>query len=94
MASNPHVTPEQLAQERSLRFALLADLGVLALFVPVGLLGGSLTIKAEAIRFVLMGLTIAEVNRRIDVLKHSMAQEIEHADISILTTDPRLSIPQ
>jgi ferrous-iron efflux pump FieF len=54
MASNPHVTPEQLAQERSLRFALLADLGVLALFVPVGLLGGSLTIKAEAIRFVLM----------------------------------------
>ena len=54
MASDPHVTPEQLAQERSLRFALLADLGVLALFVPVGLLGGSLTIKAEAIRFVLM----------------------------------------
>ena len=32
------------------------------------------------------GLTIAEVNRRIDALKHSMAQEIEHADISILTT--------
>jgi len=26
------------------------------------------------------------VNRRIDALKHSMAQEIEHADISILTT--------
>ena len=37
-----------------MRFALLADLGVLALAVPVGLLGGSLTIKAEAIRFVLM----------------------------------------
>lgn len=32
------------------------------------------------------GLTIAEVNRRITALKHSMAQEIEHADISILTT--------
>ena len=32
------------------------------------------------------GLTIAEVNRRIAALKHSMAQEIEHADISILTT--------
>jgi divalent metal cation (Fe/Co/Zn/Cd) transporter len=47
-------TPEQLAQEHSLRFALLADLGVLSLMVPVGLLGGSLTIKAEAIRFVLM----------------------------------------
>ena len=54
MASDPQVTQEQLAQERSIRFALLADLGVLALFVPVGLLGGSLTIKAEAIRFVLM----------------------------------------
>jgi divalent metal cation (Fe/Co/Zn/Cd) transporter len=54
MASDPQVTQEQLAQERSIRFALLADLGVLALFAPVGLLGGSLTIKAEAIRFVLM----------------------------------------
>ena len=54
MASDPLVTPEQLTQEHSLRFALLADLGVLALFVPVGLLGGSLTIKAEVIRFVLM----------------------------------------
>jgi len=32
------------------------------------------------------GLTIAEVNRRIAALKHSMGQEIEHADISILTT--------
>ena len=57
MASGPQVTPEQLAQERSIRFALLADLGVLALALPVGLLGGSLTIKAEAIRFVL-GMSI------------------------------------
>ena len=57
MASEPQVTPEQLAQEHSIRFALLADLGVLALAVPVGLLGGSLTIKAEAIRFVL-GMSI------------------------------------
>ena len=32
------------------------------------------------------GLTIAEVNRRIAALKQSMANEIEHADISILTT--------
>jgi divalent metal cation (Fe/Co/Zn/Cd) transporter len=47
-------TPEQLAQEHSLRFALLADTAVLVLFIPVGLLGGSLTIKAETIRFVLM----------------------------------------
>jgi divalent metal cation (Fe/Co/Zn/Cd) transporter len=54
MSNGPRVTPQQLAQERSLRFALLADLGVLALFVPVGLIGGSLTIKAETIRFVLM----------------------------------------
>jgi divalent metal cation (Fe/Co/Zn/Cd) transporter len=57
MPGDPQVTPEQLAQERSLRFALLADLGVLALAVPVALLGGSLTIKAEAIRFVL-GMSI------------------------------------
>jgi divalent metal cation (Fe/Co/Zn/Cd) transporter len=57
MASEPHVTQEQLAQERSIRFALLADLGVLSLAVPVGLLGGSLTLKAEAIRFVL-GMSI------------------------------------
>ena len=57
MPSDPQVTPEQLAQERSIRFALLADLGVLALALPVGLLGGSLTIKAEAIRFVL-GMSI------------------------------------
>ena len=58
MASEPpHVTPEQLAQEHSIRFALLADLGVLALAVSVGLLGGSLTLKAEAIRFAL-GMSI------------------------------------
>ena len=57
MASEPQVTQEQLAQERSIRFALLADLGVLSLAVPVGLMGGSLTIKAEALRFVL-GMSI------------------------------------
>jgi divalent metal cation (Fe/Co/Zn/Cd) transporter len=54
MARDPRITPEQLAQEHSLRFALLADIGVLALAVPVGLLGGSLTLTAEAIRFALM----------------------------------------
>jgi divalent metal cation (Fe/Co/Zn/Cd) transporter len=119
MPGDLQVTPEQLAQERSLLFALLADLGVLALAVPVGLLGGSLTIKAEAIRFVL-GMSIeifaytvmwrlhrgrlqdlefgggkleqiANLVTGIGMLvrprlKHSMANEIEHADISILTT--------
>jgi divalent metal cation (Fe/Co/Zn/Cd) transporter len=30
------------------------------------------------------GLSIAEVNRRIDVLKQSLGREIEHADVSIL----------
>src|SRR5688572_29777357 len=54
MTRDPRITPEQQAQERSVRFASLADIGVLALMVPVGLLGGSLTLKAEAIRFVLM----------------------------------------
>ena len=32
------------------------------------------------------GLTILEVNRRIEALRQTMQQEIEHADISILTT--------
>lgn len=54
MAIDPRITPKQQAQERALRFALLADTAVLALMVPVGILGGSLTLKAEAIRFVLM----------------------------------------
>jgi len=31
-------------------------------------------------------LTILEVNRRIEALTQAMQQEIEHADISILTT--------
>jgi divalent metal cation (Fe/Co/Zn/Cd) transporter len=30
------------------------------------------------------GLTIAEVNRRIEILRHAMSREIEHADISIV----------
>lgn len=57
MESDSDVTPEQLAQEHSIRFALLADVGVLALALPVALLSGSLTIKAESIRFVL-GMSI------------------------------------
>ena len=35
------------------------------------------------------GLTIAEVNRRIAALEQSMANEIEHADISILIQAPQ-----
>lgn len=54
METGTQPTEEQLAQERSLRFALFADTAVLALFIPVGFVGGSLTIKAETIRFVLM----------------------------------------
>lgn len=54
MTIDPGITPKQQAAERALRFALLADTAVLALMVPVGILGGSLTLKAEAIRFVLM----------------------------------------
>ncbi len=54
MADPLQPTPDQLAQERSLLFALFADTAVLGLFIPVGLIGGSLTIKAETIRFVLM----------------------------------------
>jgi divalent metal cation (Fe/Co/Zn/Cd) transporter len=30
------------------------------------------------------GLSIAEVNRRVDVLKQALSREIEHADVSIL----------
>jgi divalent metal cation (Fe/Co/Zn/Cd) transporter len=30
------------------------------------------------------GLTIAEVSRRIEILRQTMSREIEHADISIL----------
>lgn len=54
MTMDPRITPKQQAEERALRFALLADTAVLTLMVPVGILGGSLTLKAEAIRFVLM----------------------------------------
>jgi divalent metal cation (Fe/Co/Zn/Cd) transporter len=34
------------------------------------------------------GLSIAEVNRRIDALKQTLSREIEHADISILALAP------
>jgi len=48
------ITPQQESEERSLRFALVADGLILTLLVVVGVIGGSLTITAEAIRGILM----------------------------------------
>jgi len=48
------VTPQEAAEEHSLSFALIADSGIIASWLVVGLLGGSLTIIAETIRAVLM----------------------------------------
>jgi cation diffusion facilitator family transporter len=48
------VTPEQAAEEQSLSFALFADSGIIAAWLVVGLLGGSLTVIAETIRAILM----------------------------------------
>jgi divalent metal cation (Fe/Co/Zn/Cd) transporter len=56
MVRASRITPEQQAEERSLRFALVADGLILALLVVVGVVGGSLTITAEAIRGILMAL--------------------------------------
>jgi divalent metal cation (Fe/Co/Zn/Cd) transporter len=56
MSADNRVTPEQLAEERSLLFALVADAGILTAFVLVGLFGGSLTLTAEFIRGSLMNL--------------------------------------
>ena len=44
------ITPDQRARERSLLFAISLDVTMLVTYVLVGVLGGSLTIKAEAIR--------------------------------------------
>jgi divalent metal cation (Fe/Co/Zn/Cd) transporter len=54
--SDSRVTPEQLAEERSLLFALVADVGILTAFLLVGLFGGSLTLTAEFIRGSLMNM--------------------------------------
>jgi len=56
MAIPSSITAEQQAEERSLRFALVADGLILSLLVVVGVVGGSLTITAEAIRGILMAL--------------------------------------
>jgi len=47
-------TPEQQAEENSVRFGLIGDAGLIVLIVLTGILGGSLTILAEAIRTCLM----------------------------------------
>jgi divalent metal cation (Fe/Co/Zn/Cd) transporter len=57
MARDPRITPEQQAEEGSVQFGLVADSGVLVVLLLSGILGGSLTILAEAIRGSLMGLT-------------------------------------
>jgi divalent metal cation (Fe/Co/Zn/Cd) transporter len=57
MTRDPRITPEQEAEESSVRFGLVADCGLLVVLVLSGFLGGSLTILAEAIRGSLMSLT-------------------------------------
>jgi divalent metal cation (Fe/Co/Zn/Cd) transporter len=57
MARDPRITPEQQAEESSVQFGLVADSGVLVVLLLSGILGGSLTILAEAIRGSLMILT-------------------------------------
>jgi cation diffusion facilitator family transporter len=54
IASHAGITPDALAKERSIAFALVADTAILVALVTVGVLGGSLTIMAEAIRGTLM----------------------------------------
>ena len=48
------VTSDEAAEEQSLSFALFADGGIIATWLVVGLLGGSLTVIAETIRAILM----------------------------------------
>src|ERR1700731_5048511 len=50
MARDPRVTPEQRAEENSVRFGMVGDAGLIILLVLAGILGGSLAISAEAIR--------------------------------------------
>src|SRR5581483_7782673 len=56
MASDPRITHEQQAEESSVQFGLIVDFGLAGSFVAIGMLGGSLTILAEAIRGMLMDL--------------------------------------
>jgi divalent metal cation (Fe/Co/Zn/Cd) transporter len=57
MTRDPRITPEQQAEESSVQFGIVADCGVLIVLVLAGILGGSLTILAEAIRGTLMSVT-------------------------------------
>jgi ferrous-iron efflux pump FieF len=50
MVAHSTLTPEQRNREQSVLFAVLADCCMLGLYLAVGILGGSLTIVAEAIR--------------------------------------------
>jgi ferrous-iron efflux pump FieF len=50
MVAHSALTPEQRNREQSVLFAVLADCCMLGLYLAVGILGGSLTIIAEAIR--------------------------------------------
>jgi divalent metal cation (Fe/Co/Zn/Cd) transporter len=56
MARDPRISIEQQAEENSVQFALVADFGLATLLAVIGVLGGSLTITAEAIRGTLMDL--------------------------------------
>ena len=56
MARDPRITPEQQAEESSVQFGLVVDFGLVILFLLIGILGGSLTVLAEATRGGLMDL--------------------------------------
>jgi divalent metal cation (Fe/Co/Zn/Cd) transporter len=56
MARDPRISVEQQAEESSVQFGLAADSGILIMLALTGILGGSLTITAEAIRGTLMAL--------------------------------------
>lgn len=48
------ITPKQRKEERALLFSLFADGCVISVMAPIAILGGSLTLIAESIRFVMM----------------------------------------
>jgi cation diffusion facilitator family transporter len=54
MTTPPVLTPEQRAKERSIQTGLMLDYSILSLLIVIGVIGGSLTIIAEAIRGTLM----------------------------------------
>jgi divalent metal cation (Fe/Co/Zn/Cd) transporter len=54
MAHDPRISVEQQAEENSVQFALAADFGLVTLLAVIAVLGGSLTMAAEAIRGTLM----------------------------------------